>query len=180
MIFHTFSTCLLVLPSYKGSPLLDLQHIPHTPCHHQHFLLPFPLTLLRSNAAPVLPSYQGSPLLVSTRIPHVLCPLSCLSDPYSFTLQWPFADPALPSHKGWPLLDPFTTLSYSHPTPHITPGTHQHVLSPPPLFFSSIAALLTTVAVKYLLESQKEIKTCSPSRKQTKTANPTPTKQHQR
>ena len=52
---------------------------------------------------------------------------------------------------------------------------------PPIMFFFSIAALLSTVAVKYLLESQKKIKTSSPSRKQTKTASPTQnTTQHQR
>ena len=38
-------------------------------------------------------------------------------------------------------------------------------------FFLSIAALLTTVAVKYLLESQKDIKICSPLRKQNRQPN---------
>ena len=74
----------------------------------------------------------------------------------------------------------FRALQLSHVAPSYRRLPHPLWTNSMTMFFFSIAALLTTVAVKYLLESQKEIKTCSPLNKKAKTANPTPTKQQQR
>ena len=57
---------------------------------------------------------------------------------------------------------------------HATGAPSEHST---PLVFFSIAALLSTVAVKLLLEVKKRSKFTSPTRKQQETTNPTRTKQ---